>query len=660
MTFEDLVTVATLGVTRKGFTVTELDGLVGEHAAVLDGDDPAAALLDAAALLTVARRAGVQPARGVQPTEGFQPTHDVPPTHDVQPTHDVPPTHAVPLTDAGVESAGDADGDERELSARAVAALRRIGRADLERGFAAGDADLIADLLMAARDEGYVAAASILPDLLDAAVRKEALRSAVAAVLGTRGRWLAAYRPDWRQALAETSAGARPTGEQPAADAGGQPAADAGEQPEIWRTGDAPERRRFLIGLRRRDPLAARQLLATGWALETADDRATLLAVLAHELSGADEDFLEAALDDRAGRVRDVARALLRRMPGSAYNQRATARATAVLRLMTASGAGRDPDVPVQTTQDAAVPLAVAGAGTGARLVVTLPGAVDAAGVRDGLSDRPPAPGIGAVEWLLTQVIAAAPLASWTERFGLTPAEMVALPITTGLVVTGPMATSSMGGAPFEGGLALAVRAGWRLAAVRYRPSAGTTPRAGTTPAARTTAAAGTTPAAGSATETGGNLATEWAVALLAADPAYAGAGRPPAAWPPAEALAALLPLQERAARLAAVLADTAIGDMRGTYAVAAEVAEFPVPWPRVLADAVVGVLTRSANRRELAPLPRAVLGPAARGLPATGANDYAAELSALANAVPQAWSPMLHTVAETVALRRAFLAELR
>src|ERR1700722_5949167 len=63
LSFDDLVALAALGVSRKGFTAAELDGPAAGYAGVLDSGDPAAALLDAAALLTVAGRAGVQPRR---------------------------------------------------------------------------------------------------------------------------------------------------------------------------------------------------------------------------------------------------------------------------------------------------------------------------------------------------------------------------------------------------------------------------------------------------------------------------------------------------------------------------------------------------------------------------------------------------------------------
>ena len=94
LSFDDLVAVAALGVSRKGFAAPELDGPAAGYAGVIDASDPAAALLDAAALLTVAGRAGVLPPR-VSRDDG----HDGPPRGSAE------------------EAAADA-GRERELSAR--------------------------------------------------------------------------------------------------------------------------------------------------------------------------------------------------------------------------------------------------------------------------------------------------------------------------------------------------------------------------------------------------------------------------------------------------------------------------------------------------------------------------------------------------------------
>jgi hypothetical protein len=93
---------------------------------------------------------------------------------------------------------------------------------------------------------------------------------------------------------------------------------------------------------------------------------------------------------------------------------------------------------------------------------------------------------------------------------------------------------------------------------------------------------------------------------------------------------------------------------------VIAEVGGGPVPWPAALADAAVAILGRAAPQAVLTRLPRGLLDMAARGLPATGGRDYAAELTRLADAHPQAWSPLLRKTAETILLRRAFLEEIR
>jgi hypothetical protein len=538
VSFQELVTAATVGVSRRPLDIAALDGPAAAYAGVLDASDPAAAVLDAAALLGTARRAGTQPAHGVA----------------------CPP--AAPADTAP------------ELSARAARVLRQLGGGQAP-GFAAADSELLADLLTVASGAGYVAPAPLLPGLLDAAVRTAALRPAVAAVLGARGRWLARHRPDWQQ-VAEQAQAYRVLASQ----AGDGEASTASGPLEVWRTGSRAQRHAYLAILRDRDPKAARELLGAGWTRENGEDRATLLAVLARGLSPDDEEFLEAALDDRAGAVRATARRMLSRLPGSAFNRRATERAAAALRL--------------------------AGDGPRRRLIAIPPrhGDLNAATVRDGIGTRPPAPSIGVGAWLLTEVIAAAPLASWTERLGLPPRKIVALPV--------------------ERDLGIAVHAGWRLAAVSQDSS-------------------------------------EWARALLDAGDPDDGGGRPPAVWPDSTRLAAVLPPDVRAARAAALLAGTNLAakpaDVNATIA---EIAGFPVPWPIPLADAAVAKLGRAAALAVLPRLARALLAAAGRGLPAIGVRDYAAELTRLADAHPQTWSPLLRSAAETIALRRAFLEEIR
>jgi hypothetical protein len=530
--FDDLVTAATVGLSRKPFAVTELDGPAAAVAGALDPSDPASALLDAAALLTVARRAGFRPEPGIVG----------PPASAVSPVEAAP-----------------------ELSPRAERSLRQLGGAQLAPGFAAGDKELLADLLTAAGEAGYVASAPLLPDLLDAAVRTTALRPVVAAVLGVRGRWLAGHRTDWQRVV----------------DAGPAVAVPA-DDPEVWRTGSQAERQAYLAALRHRDPNAGRELLAADWARLPADERAALLAALARDLSAGDEEFLDAVLDDRASGVRVIAQRLLTRLPRSRFRERATDRATAVLRLERH--------------------------GQRQSLAVTRPANPDAAAVRDGIDVRLPSPSIGLGAWLLTQLIAAVPVATWTDLFGLSPAEIVALPVEPRL----------------DAARRLDVHAGWRLAAVSQ----------------------------GSA---------EWAQALLTAGDPDDGGGRPPAAWPDDQRLAAALPPATRAERAAALLAGAKLtpGPAAANQAIA-EVGGAPMPWPGGLADVVMTILGRAAPLAALPRLPRGLLDLAARGLPATGGRDYAAELTRLADAHPQNWTPLVRKTAETVLLRRAFLEEIR
>jgi Family of unknown function (DUF5691) len=554
VSFDDLATVATVGVDRKGLAVSELAGPAAGQAAVLDPADPAAALLDAAALLTVARRAGVRPG-AERPGRG------------------------------GVADPG---GPARELSARAAGLLRQLGSGDAgAEAFAAADAAILVELLTAAGRAGYALPAPLLPGLLDAAVRDAGLRPAVVALLGARGHWLAGHRADWRRAVAlaraegiATSGGAAGNRPEPLT-------AEAGRA--AWRAGDRDERRALLAEFRRRDPAAGRELLRAGWAGETGFDRAALLSLLRHGLSAADEDFLEAALDDRAGGVRDEARRLLGWLPGTAFRQREALRAAPVLR--------------------------VERHGLRRRLAVTLPGEPDAAAARDGVPAASPVDGIGAGGWRLIHVLAGAPLTDWTGRLGLSPAELVALPV-----------------ADDRGAH---VQAAWRLAVARQLEAAEL-----------------------AGTDLDGTELTAWALALLSAD-----ASRPARwssrAWPDDAALTAALPAAIRADRAAARLKGARPDDRSAAYTVTAGVTACPAPWSPALADAVTGALTRAADRPDLLPLPRALLRLAGRGLPATGPRDYAAALTRLAAARPQDWTPLLLAAAETIALRRAFLAEL-
>jgi hypothetical protein len=250
--------------------------------------------------------------------------------------------------------------------------------------------DLLHEWLSAAVIRGLKVPAHLLPSLLDLARRVSAtdsdLRRLAALAGGSRARWLAGLNPDWAFVLAHT-----------------RPGDDA------WRLGDAGQRRGYLTALRSRDPDAARELVAASWDA-AGRERVMFLSVLADEsaasagLSLADEPLLEAALDDRAAEVRSWAAYLLARLPGSALGQRMAERALGCLRL--ARGI------------------------SGAHLVASPPAKCDAVMRRDGIA---PGPGAGRSQLagqahLVLEVLARTPLRTWTDEFGRSADQILAVP----------------------------------------------------------------------------------------------------------------------------------------------------------------------------------------------------------------------------------------
>ncbi len=99
-------------------------------------------------------------------------------------------------------------------------------------------------------------------------------------------------------------------------------------------------------GWPRRVPAAAStrtrhaRALVADWKTEKAEHRRRLLEALSGNLGPADEDFLEAVLDERAASVRAVAASLLQQLPGSALLARHGARLAALARFTPATAPG--------------------------------------------------------------------------------------------------------------------------------------------------------------------------------------------------------------------------------------------------------------------------------------------------------------------------------
>ncbi|MFF1507664.1 DUF5691 domain-containing protein [Streptomyces sp. NPDC058326] len=350
--WEDLVTSALLGTDRRPPAALAGAG----------GRDLPGALLDAAALLTVRRRAGLRPGPAAAPPEP------------------APEDPRGPLPEAAGRRLGQL------LAGRT--APSPAGR----RGAAPDLAELLPQWLALANELGYKAPAAALPALLDAARARTDLRPQALRLAGPRGLWLARLNPEWRFALRGAGAG------------GSLPALDDREGVRaLWDEGLFAERVALLVAVRTEDPAAGLSLLASTWSAERAEDRLMFLDSLRTGLSGADEEFLEAALGDRSRNVRATAAELLSALPASALAGRMAGRAVSCVGL---DRTARTPTI-----------------------VVEAPHECDAAMQRDGLTATPPA-GRGERSWWLGQLVESAPLSCWPPRFGgRGPEEIVALPV---------------------------------------------------------------------------------------------------------------------------------------------------------------------------------------------------------------------------------------
>ncbi|CAL9536349.1 DUF5691 domain-containing protein [Streptomyces sp. enrichment culture] len=375
--WDDLVTAALLGTDRRMPRIEPDTG----HPPPARGSRPPApataersgrkaaaptALLDAAAQETVRRRAGLRPARAARRPEPAP----------VDPRPPLPAAAARRLASLLADRPGAAAGG------------RRGSTPDLM--------ELLPQWLATANARGYAAPPALLPALLDAARGRTDLRPAALAFAGPRAMWLARFNRDWRYALRTTPGGGAAL---PRLD-------DVQEVRRLWQEGLFAERVALLAVLRSRDPAAARELLASTWAVERAEDRLMFVDSLRVGLGPGDEPFLEQVLDDRSRNVRATAAELLSALPESALAARMAVRAAVCVAL---DHTLQEPTIGVEAPHEC-----------------------DASMVRDGVVSKAPA-GRGERSWWLGQLVEAAPLGTWPGRLGgRTPEEIVALPVADG------------------------------------------------------------------------------------------------------------------------------------------------------------------------------------------------------------------------------------
>ena len=348
--WDELVTAATVGTSTRALPHTGFHPTTVTATGEGADDDPATRLLALAAMESAASAVTVEP------------------------------TPATPLDPAPTE--------------RRLVATERL--ADLLLDAVRLDRELAGDLVDLVAANGLVLPPSAVPPFLDLGPDPR-FGPSLSAIVGERGRWLVGLDPDWAELLPALP---RDPAERPV---------DLAD----WQGGSWEPRDAYLRGLRRVDPAAARELLASGWKREPPDDRTALLGALEESPGPEDVPFLEAVLRDRREPVRLRAAALLVRLCGHLpldalplFGRRLADRARPLVRL-------RRHGLLRSTT-----------------LEVWAPEALDDQARADGIVQRAAGTQPGRRAFWLEQILRSAPLRLWENEFGRSAAELVALPVT--------------------------------------------------------------------------------------------------------------------------------------------------------------------------------------------------------------------------------------
>lgn len=272
-TWAELRTVALIGTERRalpGPVESSFLEPAGESADPTHVENPERAALRAAAIMGVARRAGA-------------------------------PVIQTTVPAAARESAGSEP--ERFAPAGAVQLLELMLTGSAGPGKASDS--LFLQWFDRCIEQGYVVPHRLLVMMLDHATKADYLQTKAAAVLGSRGQWLAAQRDKWSW-LAATMIKTASTSTLPSVEI------------DALLELPADERDATIAAIRKADPAAGRELIGEACARLDAASRARVLRLLYPQLNPDDEDILEAALDDRGKAVRAVGIELLNSLTSSA------------------------------------------------------------------------------------------------------------------------------------------------------------------------------------------------------------------------------------------------------------------------------------------------------------------------------------------------------
>ncbi len=219
----------------------------------------------------------------------------------------------------------------------------------------------------------------LLPKALDCGRRCTALRPSLLAVLGKTGEWLAEKNTAWAFAAHRVDS--------------------ESDNIAVWEHGSLDQRLVYVTALRLHDPGKARDLLIEAMKSEGAKERCAFLEALSTGLSPADEDLLEATLNDKSKEARQMAGRLLSTIPGSRYSQRMT-----------------DIIAPLLKTEKKLL--------RGTVVSLDAPLSYDPAWKANLIEEaKPKGLGLGERAWWLFQIVRFVPLSWWETQTGMTPAE---------------------------------------------------------------------------------------------------------------------------------------------------------------------------------------------------------------------------------------------
>jgi hypothetical protein len=338
MTGDPLITAALLGTARSPDLPPAPDPSLDDIWQAIPRNNPSEALLHALALTRCLHRAGIKVLSAPDASDPF------------------------PCPKETSDS----------LPAAAIDSARRILTGEF--------AELLPEWLHLATAAGKILPARVLPEFLAGATKNPSLRSAIPALAGERGFWIARRHPEFSWLLEASN-----TGEN------------------SWDEGAPAERLAWLRQTRAADPARAATAIVSPWKDEDAGMRESILRLVAEQPDPCDQEWLEnLALNDRRQEIRDNASAALMNLPDSAFRRRAFDRVRGIVRVERRL--------------------------LKRMLHIEPPASFDPAWAADGIREKPPQ-GSGEKAWWLRQIIAMIPINDWPVLLDCDAAALFTLPI---------------------------------------------------------------------------------------------------------------------------------------------------------------------------------------------------------------------------------------